>query len=43
MGLRITTWNGRNLYIPAEATSLLIRVLQLMAYGEHFTLLLIQH
>ena len=37
MGLRITTWNGRYLYIPAKTTLLLIHLLQLMVYGERYT------
>ena len=36
MGLRITTWNGKDLYIPAKTTLLLIHLLQLMVYGEPY-------
>ena len=37
MGLRITTWNGKDLHIPAKTGLLLIHLLQLMVYGECYT------
>ena len=43
MGLRITTWNGRDLYILAKITLLLTRFLQLMVYGERYRRPALQH